>query len=487
MSNKQILNELISIVGSESVSDKPYDLLSYATDSYSAMMGLEAKLPDFVVLPISTNQVQQIVKLAAREHLHVYPRGQGANIAGSALPWKGGLVLDLKRMDKILEVSQETMTATIQPGVNWAQLRKEAQKFGLDTMPILGPYHVTPVGNFLHTNITAYSTRHMSDRAVALEAVLPDGEILKTGSMALDGGKQQNPYFRQAYGPDVTGLFRGSLGNFGVVTTLVLRLRPKHQKEQIAFTGFDCFDDVLAGTRSIERLEFTRCSFFANRAFWARVLSSPEDLLRSGPLNDTTGKLPNWLLASGLGGSERMVSFYNDILFEEVAENSGRRWAPGGELEAQATELSEGASQIILRMYAPWAGYIPLIGCLPPSKAQKALEIGDKLIDEFGLKDPISGDRLEKEVIVTPYDRCSTIYLEQEFLFDPRSPEALENARNCLRAGYSRLASECGAVHTIPNKSLLKRLNPGYSRLLRTLKLGVDPLGLFVAGPYSYF
>jgi hypothetical protein len=109
------------------------------------------------------------------------------------------------------------------------------------------------------------------------------------------------------------------------------------------------------------------------------------------------------------------------------------------------------------------------------------------LVDEFGLTDPLDGSRLAPQVIVTPYDRCSAIYLEQELLYDPLAEGALAKAAACLRAGYARLAAECGGVHLIPNASLIRRLNGGYAKVLRVLKRGLDPGSTLLPGPYSLY
>ena len=256
---KEILGALESIVGPEHVSGDAPDMIPYIKDSYSTMMGRDVPLPDFVVMPNSAEEVQQIVKLANEHLFPIYPRSFGVNIAGSALPYNaGGVVLDLKRMDRIVEINQDTMTATIEPGVTWGRLRKEANKLGLDVIPIGGPYQTSPVGNHLLTNITPYSSKYHCDRAVTLKAVLPNGEMLRTGSWASAEGGDVNPYFRYAYGPDMTGMFRGSMGNYGIIVELVERLRPLAPVENNLYFGFEELAPCLKFMQAVERLEFTR-------------------------------------------------------------------------------------------------------------------------------------------------------------------------------------------------------------------------------------
>jgi FAD/FMN-containing dehydrogenase len=481
-----VLSRLISILWSEGVSDSPADILPYMSDSYSLVMQKDVKPPDFVVLPGNSQEVQAIVRLANDIRMPVYPRSFGVNIAASAVPYSGGLVMDLKRMNRIHEIDEETMTATIEPGVSWGKLRKEANKKGLDTMPILGPYQGSAVGNFLLTNITAYSTKHMADRAVTFEAVLPNGEILRTGSQAVEKGAELNPYFRYSYGPDVTGLFRGSLGNFGIITKLVIMLRPRFEIEGIRLFGFRDFRQAITALGNIERMDISRYGMFFNDYFWMHTLLTPQELKDPGERQRMLSLLPEYMLVVGLGGKPKQVSLYEEMVQEQVSKDGGVRVDLDERIHSDAYELAEGASRKVLRMFAPFSGYMPIITCVPVRQAIKIKELGEELVKKYGLIDPLSGRSLKPEVLVIPYDRCSTVYLEQEILFDPADAESTQKAFRCVREGYAKSTSLYGGVHTMPNRSLLKILNPAYTQILRTVKHAVDPNGIFMGGPYSF-
>ena len=485
MEKKEIYSILSRIVGEEHVSDHEADLLPYTSDSYSLLMQRHIPLPGFVVMPGSGQEVQDIIRLANEHAIPVYPRSFGVNIAASAIPYNGGMVLDLKRMNTIHEINEETMTATIEPGVSWAKLRKEANKKGLDTMPILGPYQAGAVGNYLLTNITAYSTKRMADRAVTFEAVLPNGEILRTGSQAMQKGAELNPYFRYSYGPDITGLFRGSLGNFGLITKFVVMLRPKFDVEEIVIYGFKDFQSAINGLKNIERLDITRYSMFFNDHFWLHTLLSPQELRIPEKREKILSLLTDCVLVVGLGGIQKQVSLYEDMVEEQAKKDGGQRIDLGEDLHRVAYELSEGSSQKVLRMFSPFSGYMPIIACLPVRQAMAVKRVGEELVEKYELKDPLSGEPLKPEVLVIPYDRCSTVYLEQEILFDPMDAEAVEKAGQCVREGYVRAAA-FGGVHTMPNRSLLKGMNPSYVDILKGIKRQVDPNGIFLGGPYSF-
>ena len=484
--SQSVYSKLVQIVGSDNVSADSADLAPYSKDSYTLLMKRQLPLPDCVAMPQTTDQVQQVVQVANEYKIPLYPRSFGVNIAGTALPYQGGIVLDLKRMNKIHEINSETMTATIEPGVNWGKLRKEAQKKGLDIIPIGGPYQTGPVGNFLLTNITPYSTKYSADRAVTLEAVLPNGEIIRTGSQATLMGAELNPYFRYAYGPDITGLFRGSLGNYGVITKLVLRLRPMAEVEQVFYFGFDTLADGLKAVRDIERLEITRYCSLANRQLMAQIALDPKEHGDEAVRQMIDGVFSPYVITVGLGGIPKQIQLYEEMTRETAESCNGRELELSEELKTTCDEFADGCSQKVLRMYAPLSGYAAIIGCVPMDRVHAVHECVNSLSAKYDLKDAITGEPLVPELIVLPYDRGSTVYVEQELLYDPLDTEAVEKVNACLRESYKEIVTKQGAVHTIPNQTLMKMMLPSYVGLLKGLKALVDPNEIFMpGGPYS--
>jgi len=489
MENKQaIKKEMESIVGADNVSAEVADLIPYIRDSYSTMMGRDVPLPDLVVLPGSINEVQEIVRLANRHEIPLYPRSYGVNIAGSALPYKaGGIVIDLKRMDRILEINEDTMTATIEPGVPWGKLRKEANKKGLDIIPIGGPYQTSPVGNHLLTNITPYSSKYNPDRAVTLKAVLPNGEILRTGSWASALGGDVNPYFRYAYGPDITGMFRGSMGNFGIIVEMVERLRPVAPVETNIILGFDNLHSCLKAMQEIERLEFTRTCQAYNNILTAHLLLAPRKIRIPEETGALMERLPPFQMNLGLGGTAEMVDLFQKITRDIAGKWDGYTVKLENDEKALLDSVSEGASREILHMFAPLSGFAAIIGCLPITHVAEINEMVKDIVKKYDIRDPLSGKPQEHELIIIPYDRSSTVYVEQEILYDPAGDRSsLEPVMQCLRECYTQIVGKYGASHTIPNKTLMKMMLPTYAGILKGFKKMVDPKGIMLpGGPYS--
>lgn len=141
MSITEVIRTLKGILGKENVVTAQEDLLCY---SFDATAGLPEHLPDLLVTPSSTEQVAEIVKAARRYKLPVYPRGSGTNLSGGTVPLKGGIVLSLLKMNKILEIDPDNLTATVQPGVIIQTLNNAVAPHGLLYPPIRAPWLPPP-------------------------------------------------------------------------------------------------------------------------------------------------------------------------------------------------------------------------------------------------------------------------------------------------------------------------------------------------------
>jgi D-lactate dehydrogenase (cytochrome) len=171
--------------------------------------------PDVVVYAVSTEEVSRVLALADEEGVPVTPFGVGSSVEGHVIPVEGGISLDLSRMDRILSVEPENLTATVQAGVTRGALERAAGEHGL-WFPI-DPGADATLGGMAATNASGTTTVRfgkMRPNVLALEAVLPGGSVIRTGSHAL----------KTSAGYDLTGLLVGSEGTLGVITELTLRL-----------------------------------------------------------------------------------------------------------------------------------------------------------------------------------------------------------------------------------------------------------------------
>ncbi len=212
---------LAEALGAEWVSDDPAILIGYSRDQGP----LPARYPHLVVMPQSSEEVAEVYRVANECGVDVIPMGTGLTTMGLHIPMYGGIVMDLRRMDRILEVDGENMFMVIQPGVNYLAAQVEAQKVGCR---VLNPSTAATAGvisNHAFCNINTLASKYGfgMDNIIDVTMVMPDGTILKTGPAACGSVKAHVP----GPGPDMSSLFRYAYGTLGTVTEMTLRLYPE--------------------------------------------------------------------------------------------------------------------------------------------------------------------------------------------------------------------------------------------------------------------
>ncbi|TFF86318.1 MAG: FAD-binding oxidoreductase [Promethearchaeota archaeon] len=226
-----VYNILQDIVGVDYVSDEDFIIETYAR----GISGVGTKHPAIVVIPESSEEISEILKVANREKMNVIPRGGGAGLLDGVLPLvSGGIVIDMTRMNNIINFNENTLTATVECGITWAKLNSFLMERGYYT-GTLGPgsgMSAVVGGGLSHHSVggggaAKYGavTRH----CVGLEVVLPNGKTINVGSGASKYIKE--PFSRWGLGPDYLGLFMGDQGIHGVKTkaTLLVYPRPKYR------------------------------------------------------------------------------------------------------------------------------------------------------------------------------------------------------------------------------------------------------------------
>ena len=223
------LDRFREVVGDEWVFSSDEDVDLYR-DAYSPSWGEPGeRIPSGAVAPIEVEQVQQIVRIANEFSVPVFPISTGKNLTygGSAPNMSGTLVLDLKRMNRILEVDERRAFALVEPGVSYFDLYRHIQDRRLKVwIDCPDPGWGSVIGNSLDRGLgyTTWTFRDHFGAHCGMEVVLPNGELMRTGMGAVPGSRSWQDY-RYGYGPWVDGLF--SQGNFGVVTKMGFWLLPE--------------------------------------------------------------------------------------------------------------------------------------------------------------------------------------------------------------------------------------------------------------------
>ncbi len=223
---------LIHIVGEKNYTDRLIDLVSFSYDASE-----EFSRPACAVWVDTTEQVSEIMKLANREHIPVTPRGAGTGLSGLAVPAKGGIVLDLSHMNKILSIRIEDRLVVVQPGVINDDLDKALSSYGFFFPPDPASSKVCTLGGNVALNAggikgAKYGTT--KDYVLGLTIVLPDGRVMRTGSKTM----------KSASGYDLCRMFVGSEGTLGIITELILKINPKPPESATAMATFEVLEDA---------------------------------------------------------------------------------------------------------------------------------------------------------------------------------------------------------------------------------------------------
>ena len=237
--NEQIVKDLVEIVGKDDVSTAMSDKI---THSYDATQGRH--LPDVVVYAATTEQVSLVVKLANRWNVPVLPRGAGSGFTGGSLPVRGGIVLVLTRMDRILDIDTENLIAEVEPGVITAELQRQVEKLGLFYPPDPASKEFSTMGGNVAEcaggpRCVKYGVT--KDYILGLEIVTPTGDIIKTGGRTL----------KNVVGYDLTKLFVGSEGTLGIATRIIVKLLPKPAAKKTMLVQFVSIDGAAQSVSAI--------------------------------------------------------------------------------------------------------------------------------------------------------------------------------------------------------------------------------------------
>ncbi|QTC41822.1 glycolate oxidase subunit GlcD [Bacillus sp. V3] len=240
MISTSLKKQFIEVVGEDHYRDSSAERLVY---SYDATPNFQS-MPDAVIVPRTTQEVSEIVKLCNEHRVPIVPRGSGTNLCAGTCPTEGGLVLLFTHMNRIQEVDEENLTVTVQPGVVTLDLINEVEARGLFYPPDPSSMKISTIGGNINENsggLRGLKYGVTRDYVLALEAVLPNGDIVRTG------GKLA----KDVAGYDLTRLFVGSEGTLCVITEATLKLVPMPETKQ---TMLALYQDIEAAAKSVSNI-----------------------------------------------------------------------------------------------------------------------------------------------------------------------------------------------------------------------------------------
>ena len=471
MSSEKMLDEFVQIiaskVGEKYVTTSLPDLIAYAND----ISPEPPVIPDMVVRPKTTEEVAEIVKEANKVKKSVVPRGGGTCPAYFTKYQKGAIVLDLTRMSDIVEINEKEMTVTVQCGATWAKLYSELRKKGW-RVGSLGPgsgASATIGGGLSHHSLAYGCAKYgtVSENVKSLEVVLPTGEIINTGSGAYPHAKK---LIRYGIGPDLTGLFLGDCGVFGVKTQVVMKIYPF--PEAVRFLSYEAKDlkQLLDATYEVSKTHIpTEIMGFLSwlneslgKAGFKSLLGKEYTLhvvieASNEKLADTEAEYVNSMVKkTGVKeiGTEFLKYYYYPRIFEwwPRAGPKGQRWAS-------------------------LCAKVPIYDYVRPHNLMKQLFEKYKGECEKYQIEPV--DVLYFVVSWNVVDAMLLIYWLDDI------PGAREVVRKMWREGFEVLVKD-GGIHywlgSVVGELVARHWSKQYYETLKALKKTLDPNGILIPG-----
>ena len=238
MLDPRIIAELRDIAGADGVISEYEQLRTYESDGLASYR----QVPGVVVLPTSTEQVQAVMRVCAREHIPIVPRGSGTGLSGGALPVAGCVLLTLSRMREILDVDLVNQRIVVQPGVINLWVTQRIAPHGYYYAPDPSSQQVCSIGgNIAENSGGAHCLKYgfTVNHVLAMKVVLANGDLVEVGAPTLD-----------APGYDLPGIFVGSEGTLGIATEITLRILRKPEMVQTllaAFPSTDAAGEAVSG------------------------------------------------------------------------------------------------------------------------------------------------------------------------------------------------------------------------------------------------
>ncbi len=237
--DQKIIDEIEKVVGKDGYSVEPAVLYTYGFDA-----SIFHKTPDMVVQPRSTEQVSEIMKIASKYKIPVTPRGSGTGLCGSAVPIKGGIVMAMQRMNKVLNISVADLWVDVEAGCIYNDLNAELEKHGFFFPPSPGSAEACQVGGMVATNASgmrAVKYGATRDFVLGLTFVKADGEIVRCGTRTI----------KDASGYQLARFLCGSEGTLGIITEITFKITTKPKKSAYCLC---CFNDVQTAGECISAI-----------------------------------------------------------------------------------------------------------------------------------------------------------------------------------------------------------------------------------------
>ncbi len=451
----QIIRELKGIVGDKNVLTSPEDLVAY---SYDATF-LEHR-PDAVVLPGSTEEVSRVMKVAYREGIPVIPRGMGSGLAGGSIPFSGGIVLSLTRMNRILEIDGENMTAWVEAGVITAEFQAEVEKRGLFYPPDPSSHKYSTIGGNVACN--AGGPRCLKygvtgDYVLGMKVVLADGRILTTGGKVI----------KNVTGYNLSRFFIGTEGTLGVITEVLLKLIAK---PRYISTAFAVFPSIENAGRAVHRILLAGIIPASIELMDQTTIGTVEEYLHMG--------LPTWaeaILVLEADGNQEEAVLREIEAIAQICRENGAVEVKVAKDETERNNLWKARRSVSPSLARRAPNKLGEDITVPRSRVPEAVRRIREISQKYGLP-------------VVVFGHAGDGNLHPNILFDKRKPEDMERVEKIAEEIF-RMAVEMGGVLSgehgvgvLKQPYLEMAIGPVAVEVMKAIKQALDPKGILNPG-----
>lgn len=447
MINNSLKQDFLNIVGKEYCLDTIEDRICYSYDATR-----QKYIPEIVLRPANTEEISRIMILANKNKIPVVPRGAGSGFSGGSLPLDGGIVIDMTRFNKIIEIDEANLIVTVEAGVITADLHKAVEAKGLFYPPDPGSMTFCTIGGNIAENAggpRAFKYGVTKDFVMALEVVLPTGEIIFTGARTI----------KSVTGYNLTGLLVGSEGTLGIITKAILKLKPFPARQVTLSANFD----------SIARAAQTVTSIIRNKLMPATLefmdgdcIKCVEEHLHIGL--DTTCKA---MLLIELDGEEQEINLQLPKL-KDLCEKEG----------AMSIQIAISAKERDLLWRARRA-VSPSISKLARTKINEDIAVPRSLIPDIMEKIQQLSDKYNTRIVCFGHAGDGNIHIN--IMTDENDKEAMKKARAAIKEIFEHTIKMRGTLsgeHGIGNvKSAYIDMELGKKEieLMKSVKKVFDP------------
>jgi FAD/FMN-containing dehydrogenase len=476
---------LVKLVGLGSYSDDPEVLRAYSTDFSLAPPGA----PNYVVKPKTTEEVHQVIQFANEHSLPVVPVSSAAHFYGATIPKQGGIVLDLSRMNRVLEIDELNRRVRLEAGVTWKQLTSELGKKGLRVMmPLLPHPSRSVVTDTLEREVPTNTVYDYGEPLQSMEVVWPTGEVFRTGSASVTGypdspSKGGNP---SGPGLDFYRLLQGAQGTMGVVTWANLKIEYLPKIDKILFAPVRDLSYAVEFVYRILRIRVGQECLLLNNVNLATIIAEewPREFER------LRASLPPWTLILVISGFQRRPE--EKLQYEEQALGRILRSEfPEIHLAENLAGVPNLGRKLLPMLRNPWpeqvaywkqrykGGCQSLFFITKPARASEFISKVEETAARHGY--PIS----DIGAYLQPIEHNRACHLEFNFFYDPASRSEVERVRGLYGDAAKILLNE-GALFTRPYGEELTRLvyerTADYTMTLRRVKKVFDPNNIMNPG-----